>query len=250
MDPAEQPPPATPDAPDRETMEQIRRRRMEKLGGSSASPAPTASPKPDDSTETARPVPSSSGSTDKVNEGRKTSPVARPKINISPAPQGTGIMSASRKRPATEVDSPAATPPRKQIPQKEEPIDDYADRILGTVFRVTVDPSREVDSSGNRLTYLPNLAQELADDNAPLKLSVDRLEEAIMEAVTSWPQDKPLFDYLLPCWKRVIRTIRLLRGPAPQKEEILKEAKRLCFSNCIFAVTMPELFRYLSMIWR
>jgi ubiquitin conjugation factor E4 B len=113
------------------------------------------------------------------------------------------------------------------------------------IFKVTVDPSREVDSTGHRLTYLPNLAKELADEDAPLKLSIDRLEEAIMEAATAWPAEKPLFDYLLPSWKRVIRAIRLLRGPAPQKEEVLKEARRLCFSNCIFAVTMPELFRYL-----
>ncbi|KAK4451827.1 ubiquitin conjugation factor E4 [Podospora aff. communis PSN243] len=243
MDPAEQPP-ATPDAPDRETMEAIRRRRMERLGGPAASPTSAgASPKAEGA-EDARPAPSSSSSAEKVSEGKKPSPVARPKINVSPAAasQGTGIMSASRKRPVTEVDTPSATPPRKQHPQKEEPIEDYADRILMNIFKITVDPSRETDSTGNRLTYLPNLAQELADEDAPLKLSVDRLEEAIMEAATAWPAEKPLFDYLLPCWKRAIRAFRLLRGPAPQKEEILKEARRLCFSDCIFAVTMPELF--------
>jgi len=154
-------------------------------------------------------------------------------------------MNASRKRSVTQVDEPSATPPRKQHPQKEEPIEDFADRMLVNIFRLTVDPSREVDSTSHGLTYLPNLAQELADEDAPLKLSIDRLEEAIMEGATAWPADKALFDYLLPCWKRTVRAIKLLRGPSPQKEEILKEARRLCFSNCIFAVTMPELFRYL-----
>lgn len=130
------------------------------------------------------------------------------------------------------------------MPPKEESIDDYADRVLCSVFRVTLDPSRDTDSSGHKLTFLPILSQELAEENAPLKLSVDRLEEALVEAATAYPHNQPLLNYLLPCWKRVNRALRLLRGPAPQKEEVLKEAKRLCFSNCIFALSVPELFRF------
>lgn len=92
------------------------------------------------------------------------------------------------------------------------------------------------------MTFLPGLSSELAEENAPLKLSVTRLEEAIVEAASAVPVDRPLFEYLLPCWKRVVKTLKMLRGPAPQKEALLKEARRLCFSNCIFALTVPELF--------
>lgn len=66
-----------------------------------------------------------------------------------------------------------------------------------------------------------------------------------MEAGSVYPPHKPLFEYFLACWKRVTK-FRILRAPTPEKEEALKEAKRLCFSNCIFAITMPEMFGYLS----
>lgn len=128
-------------------------------------------------------------------------------------------------------------------------MEDYADRILSTVFRVAVDPSRETDQSGHRLSFLPSLSRELTEEGVPLKLSIDRLEEAIMEAATAYPHERPLLEYLLPCWKRVTKALKVLRGPAPQKEGMLKEARRLCFSNCIFALTMPELFRCASSLW-
>jgi ubiquitin conjugation factor E4 B len=56
------------------------------------------------------------------------------------------------------------------------------------------------------------------------------------------PADKPILDYLLPCWKRIIRLVRNPRGQTVARDAILKEAKRLCMSHVIFAVTMPELF--------
>jgi ubiquitin conjugation factor E4 B len=115
--------------------------------------------------------------------------------------------------------------------------------VLSTIFRFTVDPTRKTDGQGNKLILLRNLSADLADEGAPLKLTVGRLEEAILEAATSVPYNRPLFDYLLPCWKRLVRTLKAFRGPAPEKEALLREARRLCFSNCIFALTVPELFR-------
>ncbi|KAK3320636.1 ubiquitin elongating factor core-domain-containing protein [Cercophora scortea] len=252
MDPNEQPPLATPDAPDKETMEQIRRRRMEKLGGpatsASTATSTSTSPKPEASAASTSNPPSGT-TTPKPSQQERPPPPAnnRPKINISAAPQqikpAGSSSNDSRKRPATGIDSASATPPpRKQTPLKEESIQDYTDRILSTIFRVTLDPSRTTDAYGHKLARLPNLSEELSEEGAPLNLSLDRLEEAIVEAATATSPDRPLFDYLLACWKRVTRTIKSLRGASPQKESVLKEAKRLCFSNCIFALTMPELF--------
>ncbi|KAK4157667.1 ubiquitin elongating factor core-domain-containing protein [Chaetomidium leptoderma] len=251
MDPNEQAPPpvSTPDALDHETMEQIRRRRMAKLGGPPRSGTPDPGPSSSKPAES-KPVP---------EETEKPTPVeSRPKINVTPAPaatpQSTGSASSSRpgstnntdsraKRRASDVDGPSATaPPRKQPSAAPETIEDYADRMLSTIFRVSVDLNRVTDSHGHRLTFLPNLSGDLADEGSPVKLSVGRLEEAIMEAATAFPHDRPLFDYLLPCWKRVVRTLKVFRGPAPEKEALLKETRRLCFSNCIFALTVPELF--------
>ncbi|KAL2263711.1 hypothetical protein VTK26DRAFT_5467 [Humicola hyalothermophila] len=234
MDPKEPSgPPATPDAPDRETMEQIRLRRLAKLGGSTSGAGSSRGGTP--------PISGSSASKESEGKPETKAPLPaepRPKINTSPAPSATpqsgGSESSSR--------AASAAPPRKQVPLREESIDDYADRVLSSIFRVTLDPSRTTDNYGHKLQYLSNLSEELANDGAPLKLTVGRLEEAIMEAATAVPHDRPLLDYLLPCWKRVVRTIKMLRGPAPEKEALLKEARRLCFSNCIFALTVPELF--------
>lgn len=124
----------------------------------------------------------------------------------------------------------------------QETIEDYADRVLSAIFRFTVDPNRTTDAHGHKLQFLPNLSQELADEGLPLKVPADRLDEAILEAATAVPEQRPVFEYLLPCWKRLVKTLKVFRGPAPDKEALLKEARRLCFSNCIFALTVPELF--------
>ncbi|GAB1313466.1 Ubiquitin conjugation factor E4 [Madurella fahalii] len=253
MDPNEQP--TAPEAPDQETMEQIRQRRLAKLGGPPA-PAPSATGSRD--TETASAAASSSpkpAETKTESKDAETpSPIeARTNVRASPAPPPTpqsagsitaGSTNTTVKRRASEVDGLSATaPPRKQTPlQREETIEDYADRVLGAIFRVTVDANRTTDSYGHSLIFLPNVSQELADEGVPLRLDVGRLEQIIMEAATEFQQDRPLFDYLLSCWKRAVKMLKVFRGPAPQKEALLKEAKRLCFSNCIFALTMPELF--------
>ncbi|KAL2135928.1 hypothetical protein VTI74DRAFT_6311 [Chaetomium olivicolor] len=232
MDPNEQsplPPPqaSAPDAPDQETMERIRMRRLAKLGGPSTSGASSPTSETPSSAG-----PSSSKAPAEKNDAEK--PTAAPKMNTTPtiAPQNTGNSRAATAPP----------PPRKPTPAAQESIEDYADRVLTSVFRITVDPDRAADTHGHKLTFLPNLSGELAEEGSPLKLTVGRLDEALMEAATAVPLDRPLFEYLLPCWKRVVRTLKVLRGPAPEKEAILKEARRLCFSNCVFALTVPELF--------
>ncbi|KAK4133192.1 hypothetical protein BT67DRAFT_443117 [Trichocladium antarcticum] len=237
MDPNEQPPPATtPDAPDQETREQIRRRRLAKLGG-----PPTSTPGSPRSGTPPASGPSSSKAPEvktEAAEAEKLPPLGdRPKINISPAAPAN-----SRTGDSVSSSRAATAPLRKQAPLREEAADDYADRMLSTIFRVTVDPSRTNDGYGHKFVFLPSLRQDLADEGAPSRLSVGRLEEAIMEMATTLPHDRPLFDYFLPCWKRVVRALKALRGPVHGKQALLREARRLCFSNCIFALTMPELF--------
>ena len=241
-------PAATPEAPDKETMEAIRRRRLQKLGGpssSSSSPAPGAgqsSPKPESNEKLVAATASNPFVADKPTEAEKEN---RQKITITPLPKQSPAGSSNQhrdKRKASEIDPAPATPPSRKPTPKEESIQDYADRTLSAIFRITLDPIRKTDAHGHKLTFLQDLSSDLASDGLPLKLSVDRLEEAIMEAARAVPNNKPLFEYLLPCWKRTTRVIKAFRGGAPQKEAILKEARRLCFSNCIFALTIPDLF--------
>lgn len=92
------------------------------------------------------------------------------------------------------------------------------------------------------MTFLSDLREELEGGNGPIRLSVANLDTAISEAGSKIPSKQPVLDYLLPCWKRVVRALRGLKGYANSKDGILKEARRLCMSYCIFATTVPELF--------
>ncbi len=164
---------------------------------------------------------------------------------------GDSGNSDTLKRSAMAVDkNPAnvAAPPTKKIytGAKEEPLEDWSDRVLGDIFRVTLEESRSVDSHSNgvaKLTYLPELRGELEQSDEPLKLTASSVDAAILEAARYVPTDRALLDYLLPCWKRLMRALKTSsRRPIPQRDIVLNEAKRLCMSNCVFALTMPEYF--------
>jgi ubiquitin conjugation factor E4 B len=159
-----------------------------------------------------------------------------PPIKILPADSHT-------KRAREDSDSiTAGPPPRKSTATpKEETLEAFESRILSNIFRITLDEGGH-DLSGYKLLFLPNLKQELEEAGEPLRLSVGSLDSAILEAASKVPHNKPVLDYLLPCWKRTTRALKGTRGHAAGRDAVLKEARRLCMSNIIFAVTMPELF--------
>lgn len=136
-------------------------------------------------------------------------------------------------------------PPSKR--HAPESIEEWTDKTISQIFRITVDENRQTDVHGRKLTYLPDLSADLRGYNlsGTLRLSDDTLEQAILEAATAFPHDKPLMDYMLPCWKRVIQARKSLRATTPEKEIVLQEAKRLCMSYCMFAITLPDLFGYM-----
>jgi ubiquitin conjugation factor E4 B len=104
---------------------------------------------------------------------------------------------------------------------------------------------------GQRALFLPGLNQELNDSGEPLKLSIGILDQAIIEACSNWALDKPLFDYLLPCWKRSVKAAATAKNVSSTRQELLEEAKRLCMSNCLFALTMPALYGLVhGYMWR
>ncbi|KID88629.1 ubiquitin fusion degradation protein 2 [Metarhizium guizhouense ARSEF 977] len=194
---------------------------------------------------------SSSTSTPKPQTSEASAP--KPKINVTPTATtqsnpnpfaqlgvqnskiagdesaATGSSRPACKRPAPDVDDTDSAPPAQkptpqlvqQQQQKSETDEDYANRVLSQVFRVSVDPHHMTTPQGQRLIFLPNLNQELNDSGDSLKLSI---------------------EYLLPCWKRVVRASSTAKNVSAPRQEILDEAKRLCMSNCLFALTMPALY--------
>ena len=74
------------------------------------------------------------------------------------------------------------------------------------------------------------------------------LDQALLEAASTQGKTTTPLNYLLECWKRVSRHFKGLRknGEEDPKFQIVKEARRLCMSYCMFAATMPEMFGYVK----
>ena len=158
-----------------------------------------------------------------------------PKINISQVPRQ--ISALKRDRPGSPVG--------RSRSRAGESIEEWEDRTLCAVFRVTLDPSVQQDSPGHHLHYVPGVREEIEEQNEPLRLDTASLDQAILEAASGLKETTPL-DYLLGCWKRVTRQFRATKagGVNDPKFIVMKEARRLCMSYCIFAVSMPDMFGY------
>lgn len=161
-----------------------------------------------------------------------------------PAVASTGSVRERRKRGAPVVDDENSAPAQRKPTnsQQLEPLEDYANRVLSHIFGITVDPHVMSSPQDHRLVFLPNLNEELNNAGEPLKLSTQNLDQAIIEAGSSWPHDRPLMDYLLPCWKRAVKAASSAKVAPGPRAEVLEEAQRLCMSNCLFALTMPVLY--------
>lgn len=124
-----------------------------------------------------------------------------------------------------------------------EPVEQWEDRILRSVFRLTLDSSQTKDQNGHDLFQLPSLRKELETEGQDPKLRTDLLEQAIMEAGAGLGTTTP-HDWLFASWKRVQRIARSIKDRTAEnkKWEIISEARRLCFSWCILSLATPEIF--------
>jgi len=172
-------------------------------------------------------------------------------------PQVNGGVSRIRITPKPALESVQVTPQKRDLAGRTEPprptsragesIEQFEDRTLRNIFRLSLDPNVLHDIHGHKLHYLDGLHQEIQDgeDGKEVRMRIDLLEQGIMEAgsQTLGGRSTPI-DYLFGCWKRVSRLSKGFkdRGPENQKWVIVHEARRLCMSWCIFAITMPKIF--------
>ncbi|WZH39337.1 ubiquitin elongating factor core-domain-containing protein [Fusarium acuminatum] len=237
----------------------IRARRLAKLGTStpvssksdenkapdseSSNPSRTSTPKPQPQPAPTEPRPKINITSSAPAESSSSNPFNKLGVKAEPS-SSTGSSHVNRKRLASEIDDMAAADRSSPKPSNSQPESDasYADRILSQIFRITVDPHKMINGHGQRLTFLPSLNEELNESGEPLKLSLNILDQALMEAATSYPQDKPLMSYFLPCWKRAIKASVQFKATEGPKLEVHEEAKRLGMSGCLFALTMPDLY--------
>lgn len=233
--------------------DKIRAKRLAKLGGSSTAASSTSSPTaapaaaaepPSTNANSDGQAASSKPSQDEATKQQQTptqpqvaekKPVA-PQITVKPRTASP----AKRERDGSE---------RQRAPAAErapESLETWQDRILRQVLRVTLQPEEVKDIHGNPLIFLASARQDITEqqgENARPMLSVDVLDGALHEAGGQAPNGNT-FEYLLACFKRVSRTIRSTKytGPEDPRHGVLREARRLCMSYCIFAVTIPEMF--------
>ena len=219
-------------------MLQIRNKRLAKLSNptptsptdgpadssaNASNPSPTQSPLSAHKSSEPQNGPASTTQSPGLSEGKR--------IKITPVASASEI-------PRSPAPSSPATPP----PTKQESIESFEDRTLGAVFRLALKQNAQRDMNGRRI-FLPGLQSELQSEGKELLIQTSILDQALLEAASNLEQRRPL-DYLLPCWKRITKLhkgFRKARDDDP-KYQVLCEARRLCMSYCIFAITMPEMF--------
>ncbi|KAH9881713.1 hypothetical protein IAQ61_000440 [Plenodomus lingam] len=205
---------------------QIRAKRLAKLGGPSTAPAPASTP----TTPASQPQPQPQASQTPnpfAQLGIKTDDAPKPRITI-------------KQKPAQSSSSDPTTPQAAAKPAQFS-LESWEDYTIGAIFRITLDPSRRQDAHGHQLHHVAGARSDLEDEGKSLRFTTDMLDSAIVEAASSHSQGTAL-DYLLGCWKRVSRQLKSIANKSDPKYEILKEARRLCFSYCMFAATMPDMF--------
>lgn len=234
---------------------QIRNKRLAKLA--SQAPSSQSSSQAPGASEPTR------GPSTTPSEGPSTPQEAqapRPQINVSSAPPSLAtsprpeLQQSEGKRikitPAAGISTvpperPQSTsiPPKRATPKPEESLEAFEDRTLSAIFKVSLKEDRQHDMHGQKLIYLPGVRAEFEDQGREPRMEVSVLDQALLEAASNIDLQKPL-DYLLPCWKRVSRVYKGFRKSRDDdpKFDVIREARRLCMSYCIFAITMPEMF--------
>ena len=154
-----------------------------------------------------------------------------PQINITPA-AGRPVTPAKRDHSSSARDGTPA-----------ESIDEWENKVLGGIFALTFNPNTGQSIHSHSWHYIPGVKADLEEQGEAVRLSTAVLDQAIVEATLNAGKSTPL-DYLLGCWKRVSKMFRIYKGASAEnaRYKIVKEARRLCMSYCIFAVTMPDMF--------
>ena len=167
--------------------------------------------------------------------GMKQANDGNPKINIT--------SSAGRPVTPKKRDRPISSSSRSNS-RAGESLEQWEDRILGTLFRISLWEEHRHDPHGNNLQVLAGTRLDLEGSGSSVRLNVGILDQALLEAASNLNKGTSPLDYLLGCWKRVSKQYKALRkaGEEDPKFVIVKEARRLCMSYCIFAVTMPDMF--------
>ncbi|KAF2740651.1 hypothetical protein EJ04DRAFT_558641 [Polyplosphaeria fusca] len=223
--------------------DKIRAKRLAKLGGNAvtggsaqtSSPS-AASPSPASNPPEKQPAPPPAQSSPQQSESSTPNPFSQ--LGMASEPKSASRITIKPKATASTNDSPQRQPPTRAQPESMEI---WEDRTLSAIFRFTLDRENARDAHGHQLYYLSGVRSDLEDEDKVLRLTTDVLDQAILETASGQAFGKPL-EYMLSCWKRASRMFRGMHNKNEPKYQAIKEARRLCFSYCIFAATLPDMF--------
>jgi len=242
---------------------QIRNKRLAKLGGSaSASAQNSSSGEGQNNSTISSNQEITSATSDKTNA--QASEPETPEVNLSDPSSATttnqnpfsqlGMKQSNDDAPRINITPSSARPAslKRDRPSsasgKQNPrgatSEQWEDMTLSEIFRVTLDPEHQKDLHGHRLRFLQGTNSDVEESGEEVRLNTETLDQALLEAASTLGKGVTPLDYFLGCWKRVTREWKPLRkgGEQDPKFAIVKEARRLCMSYCIFAITMPEMF--------
>ncbi|KAI4612407.1 hypothetical protein J4E80_007140 [Alternaria sp. BMP 0032] len=216
---------------------QIRAKRLAKLGGPATPNGPSRSP-------STAPEAASSG-TSSPKPAESPAPPQKPTPTANPFSQlGVKTDEPPKKRITIKPAQSSSNGPTPQPAQKapELSIEAWEDRTISSIFRVTLDESHTHDAHGHKLHFAESARRDLEEQGRPIRLTTDQLDSVIMEAASEKHQGYAL-EYTMSCWKRVSKALKNLANKTGPRFEIVKEARRVCFSYCMFAASMPEMFQ-------
>jgi len=229
-------PAAEPDA--MSDADKIRAKRLAKLGGPATPNGPSRPP------STAPEAASSSTSSPKPTESQAPRPKPQPEPTSSSNPfSQLGVKTDEPPKKRITIKPAVSNSPAPQPAQKAPELsrEAWEDRTLSNIFRITLDEAHTQDAHGHKLYFASGAKSDLEDEGRPVRLSTDLLDSVILEAASSQTQGSAL-EYLMSCWKRVSKVLKNLTNKTGPRFDVVKEARRLCFSYCIFAATMPDMF--------
>ena len=244
-------------------LEQIRNKRLAKLGSTGPSPSPDLKA---ESSASASASQSPSLNPENDNTNTDANETTTPKINVSepsqtPRPMENpfsqlGLKQTNGARPNIKIsssntaqtnslkrDRPSFGSGERSNSASSVSLDVWTHKTISNIFRLTLDAKVRKDVHGHALFYVNGVREELEEQDAAVQLTTDILDQAILEAASEQGKSTPL-DYLLSCWKRVSRLLKTAKSSKMEEAKIvvIKEARRLCMSYCIFAITMPDMF--------
>ena len=237
--------------------DKIRNKRLAKLSQpSSQGNSTTSSPQTAPEQSTSAPESNISTPLPSISQSPEL-PLPTSSNDLTAGPHVNGGASSIRITPRSASDSVQITPRKRDLAGQTEPprpssragetIEQFEDRTLRNIFRLSLDPDVLHDIHGHKLHYLDGLRQEIQDgaEGKELRLRTDLLEQAIIEAGSQVlnGRNTPI-DYLFGCWKRISRLSKGFKERAPENRKwvVVQEARQLCMSWCILAITTPAIF--------